>query len=147
VATTTSKISLAALTNEVRAAFHEYRSFAKAMDETLRAHNVATAPTREVLSCEIYAVIRMERRASTIPYTVENFTEYVRTLLHYCVTFDEAMKNAFEQYRIENYSDESAMLYDHVSHTLNRRSLGAQVRERSNFTKPQQFALVPYSGF
>ena len=132
-------ISLSTLCCEVREMIHEFRSFEKALDKVLRDHNVATAFTREVLLCEIYADIKRDRRRTSIPYSIENLTEYVRVLLHYEVSFEKAMEMLRRQYQIADYSEASKDLAHAIGKALNRRSLGVQVRNRSTYTTPQNF--------
>lgn len=126
-------ISFASLCNEVRGRIHECGTFETALALAFRDHDVATALTQEVLSCEVRAEIRKERRLSVIPCSEENLVEYVRVLLHYDIPFPDAMERCCAQYGIQPYSPTSQTLYDRISRALNRRALGVQAKKRTKF--------------
>ena len=128
-----STISLAALCSEVATSLRKRGGFDKALEYILREHNVATAETREVLACEIYADIRRERRpAQLIPHSSENLIEYARILLHYRVPFAEAVDRTCKQYHIEAFSAESSDFIRRASSILNLRSQKVQKKLATN---------------
>lgn len=130
------KISFASLCNEVRTNIHECGDFETALSVAFKNHDVATALTREVLSCELRSEIKKERRRSSIPRSKKNMTEYVRVLLHYDIAFTDAMEKACAQYNVRAYSEASHELYREISRELNRRALEVQARNRNNFESP-----------
>ena len=116
-----SEPTFTALLEEVKGDRRECGNFEEAFQRLLRKHNISAGETGEVLHCALHLKLIGYTRKSCIPYSLENFAEFVRVLCHYDLSFEEAMVTCLRQFGIKDFSLRSTALFEDVGKILGRR--------------------------